>query len=237
MSVKLMTATKINALIDNAVKATSKGIDLIQQAAEQTMLHAKEHGDCTLAARLVTQVRDNCKGYVWQGLVTWFHTYSPIKLSKGEDGSIVASLLKEGDKGYKPFDAEEAVAHPAMESKEVKARTDRPIEPFSFAFVKQRIMSLQSQMKKAAEEGGRGLGFTGEDGKFHAYGEEQVKQMNAYLANLASMPIPDLKAEVIPLKPKALKAADSKGQNRRKVTQAKAAKRNAEIVEPVSAVA
>lgn len=154
---KLLSKSKIDALISDAVKTTAKGLALIHVAAVQCMLHAEKHGDVTLAARLVQEVKDNCKGVVVAGLNKWFKDHSPIKLATDEDGKVVGSLLKEGEPGYKPFASGEAETHVAMEAREVTARTDRPIEPFSIALVKQRIASLKPQLKKATEEGGRGI--------------------------------------------------------------------------------
>ena len=154
--VKLLYAAKIGDLINRAVNKTSKGLALIHDAAVQTMLHAKKTGDVTLAARLMQEFKDNCKGVVVAGLAEWFKANSPIKLTV-EEGQVKGKLLKKGEPGYKDFDTVKAEAEPAMESKAVAGRTDRPIEPMSLAMLKGRLKGLADQVEKAASEGGRGF--------------------------------------------------------------------------------
>lgn len=154
MPMKLMTTAKITALITKAVATTQLGLVMIHTAAVQTMMHAEEHGDVTLCARLMQEVKDNCKGVVVAGLADWFKKYSPVKLIV-EEGKVKGTMLKPGEPGYKAFNVQEAEANPAMESKEVGDRANRPIEPFSIALVKKMIRGFESKLDKAIKEGNR----------------------------------------------------------------------------------
>jgi hypothetical protein len=159
-SIVLMAAAEIRASIKKVGDLGAEFASTLHMTAVQTLLHAEKHGDATLALELVLSVKDNVPGYVWQGLVAWFRKYSPIHFYVDEQGQHAVRLLKEGEKGYKPFNSSEADENPAGEQREVKKITDREIEPMSIALIKKRIASLIKQAEKASEEGGRG--FVGE---------------------------------------------------------------------------
>ena len=153
MKTTLLAAAAITAMIGQCGTKGKELADLIHQTAVQTVLHAAEHGDATLADNLVKTLRDNMPGYVWQGLVAWYKKYTPIAW----DAKGGVYLLKEGQQGYKPFAAEEAEANPAAEDKAVKSRTDREIAPFSIALMKAQIKRWPAQLEKALKEDGRGV--------------------------------------------------------------------------------
>lgn len=153
MKTTLLAAAAISAMIGQVGVKGKELSSLIHDTAVQTVLHAEQHGDATLAHNLVMTVKDNMPGYVWQGLVKWYRTYSPIAWdAKGE-----VYLLKEGQQGYKPFASEEAASKPAANDAAVKNRTDREIEPFSIGMMKKQIGRWQGQLDKALKEDGRGV--------------------------------------------------------------------------------
>lgn len=177
----LLSASNIGKLIDKAVKTTKQGLELIHQAEIQCLAHAEKHGDTTLLTRLVTEVRDNCKGVVVAGLNKHIQDNSPIKLSVDpETKEVKAKLLKEGDPGYKPFDIQTAEATPAMDAREVTDRTNREIRPMSIA-------ELKAMMKRIAEravKSERFIGDTEEDQavekrRVEAYGKRLVLLMDS----------------------------------------------------------
>ncbi len=157
MTIKLLKSAAIITLISAAVTQTAKGLAMLQDAADQCILHAEKHGDVTLAQRLMQEVKDNCKGVVGAGFRQWFEKYSPIAIIVDDKGNVKAKLLKEDEPGYKPFDTAKAIEAPALEAKEVTQRSNQKIEPFSIAMVKQRIKGMLSQVDKATAEGGRGV--------------------------------------------------------------------------------
>lgn len=152
-TMKLLTSEKIKEAIGNIGKKGAALAALIHSTAVQTILHAQKHGDATLADELVKTLRDTMPGYVWQGLVLWYRKNSPIAWD--EKGNVY--VLKADEKGYKPYNPEQAEANPAAAAKEVTARTDTKIEPFSIALIKKRIAGMVTQLEKAQADGGRGV--------------------------------------------------------------------------------
>lgn len=150
---KLLEVAAIRLMIVSVGTKGKEFAQLIHETAVQTLLHAKEHGDATLADELVKSVKENLPGYVWQGLVKWYRTNSPIFW----DAEGKVRLLKPEEKGYKAFDPETAEAKPAASDSAVKNRTDKPIEPFSIKLVKSRVFGMVKQLDKAQEQGGRGV--------------------------------------------------------------------------------
>lgn len=192
-NVKLMAADKIRKLIGTVGTLGGKFADAVHITGVQCILHAQKHGDATLADELVKTVRSSTPGYVWQGLVLWFRANSPITW----DAEGKVSLLKEGDKGYKPFDPAKADAEPAAKAKEVTARTDRPIEPMSIAFIKGRIKSMVQQVEKAGKDGGRGFaGKTPEEqAQTEASTKAWIKRVAMVVDTIDGRPISDAEAK------------------------------------------
>lgn len=150
---KLLPAAKIVAMIADVGKKGAVFAKLIHDTAVQTVMHAEQHGDITLADNLIQTLRKTTPGYVWQGLVLWYGKFSPIRWDK--DGKV--QLLRKDDKGYKPFDVAEATAKPAAEAREVQNRTNRPIEPMSIAMIKGFMARKLTEIDKAVQAGGRGV--------------------------------------------------------------------------------
>lgn len=156
-AIVLMSVADIRASIKKVGDLGAEFASTLHMTATQTLLHAEKHGDCTLALELVESVKENVPGYVWQGLAAWFRKYSPIQFYVDDEGKNAVRLLKEGEPGFKPFDANAADENPAGEDQAVKKRTDTKIEPFSIKLAKKRIQSLLSQAEKADKDGGRGF--------------------------------------------------------------------------------
>lgn len=173
----LMSKKDIVVIINKVGSLGAEFASTLHLAAVQCILHAETHRDCTLADKLVKTVRETTPGYVWQGLVTWFKRNSPIAW----DAEGKPYLLKEGEPGYKPFDVQNADAHPAGEQKEVKGRTDRPIQPMSVALLKSYIKGLNKRIENAEKEGG--VGFFGQTPEEKAVTKSQCK---TFLDNVVS---------------------------------------------------
>lgn len=150
-SVKIQPAAKVRASIDHNTKMIATGLVGLHADMVQCMMHAEKHGDITLATYLMQSVKDNCKGVVVAGIAQWFSKFSPIRLTSKE-GIVSAELLKEGDKGYKPFNSGEAETTPALESREVTDRANRPIVKPTIAYFKSRIAGFAKQVDNYNEK-------------------------------------------------------------------------------------
>lgn len=149
--VKLMSAGTVRKSIDANTRMIAVGLVGLHADMVQCMLHAEKHGDITLAQYLMQSVKDNCKGVVVAGIAQWFAKFSPIKLTSKE-GVVSAELLKEGDKGFKAFNSAEAETTPALESKEVTDRANRPIVKPTIAYFKSRIAGFAKQVDNYNEK-------------------------------------------------------------------------------------
>jgi hypothetical protein len=114
------------ALIEKALKGARSMVQSIEQlephiaAAELACLtHAEAHGDAMPADRLVKGLiacNHPATTALSQEVVGWFRTFSPVRWDmKGK-----VSVLKEGQEGYKPFEAEKAEATPFNETPAAK---------------------------------------------------------------------------------------------------------------------
>lgn len=97
-----MSLKKIDAAIIGIARNAETINETVQAVALAILAHAKEHGDCTRALRLVQALP---KSFRRNLLITYFATYSPIgiNVSTGKVG-----LHKEGSKLYRPFDLKTA---------------------------------------------------------------------------------------------------------------------------------
>jgi hypothetical protein len=97
MALKLMAKAEIVTLIGAAVKAVNTGRDQVHAAAVQTMLHMREHGDITLAQRLIDDLNGN-PGFNVKGLLFWYGTFAPLTARQGK-----FQLLETKSKAYKDY--------------------------------------------------------------------------------------------------------------------------------------
>lgn len=153
---KLLPAKQIKDLIDQGLRNTRIGLEQIQMSAVQCMLHAEKHKDITLAERLINGIRTECPGVVVAGFNAWFEQHSPIRFKMVEDSDTgekvaKATLLKEGDEGYKAFNVAEAEEKPAMKTRDVLGRTNRPIVKPTIEYLKKRIKGLIKQVNDYQE--------------------------------------------------------------------------------------
>lgn len=157
-NVKLLSKTAITKMQDSIFK-TGKDLNAkVHECAVQCMLHAQKHGDTTLMERLVKGLQENLPGYVVAGLVKWSKDNSPVVVETDTKGHVTGShMAKEGDRGYKPFVEDMTTLEPFYNGKELMARANRPIEPFSWKLALGRIKGLKTQLAKAQEQGGRGV--------------------------------------------------------------------------------
>jgi hypothetical protein len=116
----LQSATAIGKLVDTVIKVSVDLDPQLHEAAVQCLMHAEKHGDTTLADRLVKGLG---KATRIEALKLWYHDFSPIRWNG--DGKV--GQLKEGQKDFKAYDAENANANPFFSYAPGAERTVRPI--------------------------------------------------------------------------------------------------------------
>lgn len=185
-TVKELPAKTVRANIDAHCSQIALGLAGLHADMVQCMLHAEKHGDITLAEHLMQSVKDKCKGVVVAGVAQWFDKFSPVKLTS-TDGVVKAELLKEGDKGYKPFQSAEAEATPAMESKEVGARANRPITKPTIGYFKKRIAGFINQVDNFNKEAPENERMTDQEVKITKLWLNSVSDFGAKVTVMADM--------------------------------------------------
>lgn len=206
--VALLAAAAIRKQQDQIAKLGTDMLELIHVNSIHCLAHFKEHGDITLAERLLASVP---RGMVVAGLAKWFTDFAPVKFDQSGKATVTG----------KPSETklEAAAEKDWTEDAAVKDRATRPIEPFNISFARKRISGLVSQYEKALAEGGRGVGVLNEAGEFVPYTEEQKAQLLDYLKRAAATPVADLRATTEP--DKVVKPVNTKGESRTAVQKAK----------------
>jgi len=211
---KLQPAKLIRAQQDTIAKTGVQLMAAIRANADQCLAHFQKHGDITLAERLIASVP---RGIVVAGLAKWFKDFAPVSFDK--EGKATVTGPKEDTK------LDEAIQKDWTGDVQVMARATNPIEPINFKWIQSRIASLKSQLKKAAEQGGRGIGVMSDDGHLVPYNDEQKAQLEDYITRLAALPVAGLKAT-----PAAEPAKLIKGKAKRVVKSLKDL--TPEVIEP-----
>jgi hypothetical protein len=126
MSVNIMTAGEITTAIGR-IATTSKALQSdIHTTAVSTLAHIRDHGDTTLAVRLLDALAN---GQRLNALAFWYSRFSAGKavMSKGKDGQWKCNLNK--DRAISDFDIEGAndtnfadlTKEPKVEPMDIKA--------------------------------------------------------------------------------------------------------------------
>ena len=137
MSIQIQTSRKVAGSI-RSIRDRGRKLDgLIHETGIQCMLHAREHGDVTLATRLVDAMPRSGRR---KALIRWFTDHTPMKYS--EKKQAFGLKKKAGDDD---FQIEAANATPFWDySKEPRPVT---IDP------ERLITNLVNRVKKGVEQG------------------------------------------------------------------------------------
>ena len=141
----------INKIIRTIKTTAAKYNDLVQDAIVAIVIHAKDYGDCTGAARLLDAMpRSNRR----QLVVDHFAQYSPINVTRDKDGSFKASLRKpfhdkeetKPNKNYNDFNVDGVRANRWCERPEAETIPD----VMDYTKIHTKVLAfLESQLKKA----------------------------------------------------------------------------------------
>lgn len=108
MKVQLIVgASAIQRAINGVIKSATNAQARIHEVACSALAHAAQHGDVTLAAKLVYGLP---KGVRANLVRKWFGTFGPIKFSDRE-----MNATKDNGKDAKPFDLDVGMATPFWE--------------------------------------------------------------------------------------------------------------------------
>lgn len=136
-----LTLIAASSILSNIEKVKTSGAELdtlIHTTAVQCMLHAKEHGDVTLAQRLMEAMPKASRALA---LKDWYHKFSPMRL----EGKV--GILKATQKGYNAFRVEEADAEPFWTEAEQPAK-----KPLTLAAMLKIAQGLPKRLEDAAAE-------------------------------------------------------------------------------------
>lgn len=186
----LLKASAINKQIDVIGKTVENLDAMVHATAVQCMFHAQEHGDATLADRLIKMLggknsdeavkhfialggkdpvmkkRDH--GYFVAGLMAWFQKYSPITWNgDGKVGVLKAKSglykqLLERNNG-EPWNVEAANLEPFWTMASVQRAITR--EPFTLESLHNNVIMLRNRVDNAVEAGT----FMGDKDAAYAY--------------------------------------------------------------------
>lgn len=120
----------------------------VQATAILIVEHAKEHGDCSRALKLVTAIpmaSDRVK------LINWFGLVSPINVTFTSDVTKRRVGLRKNDsKAYNPFDMNKAKA---LNYWEVGKSDDDATEELTSSAVNTLILKLAKKLRREMDEG------------------------------------------------------------------------------------
>lgn len=138
MSLKKIDAN-LKLIATNAAKLNGR----IHDTAVMIASHAKEHGDCTRALSLVKAMPASMRRSM---LVEWFRTFTPIRVSLGNDK---VGLLKADAKGFTAFDIPAGTARPFYD-----LAKDKPeAEDMTLADAIEAMERLVKRLQKSVDDG------------------------------------------------------------------------------------
>lgn len=157
-------------LITEIGKQGSAFQTLVNEGVKACMAHAREHHDVTVFVKLVNTISETCGIVVVNEIRAYIERYAPVAFEyaaddKGKTKPINATEKKdENGELVKPYATDEQVSErPVHLEKSVTNRTQKAIEPISYAFMRNNIARILTQLQKAGDEDGRGI--LGPDGK------------------------------------------------------------------------
>ncbi len=146
MNAQQTSSKKINTAIRSVATTGARFNNLVQDTAVAIIMHAKEYGDCTGAARLIDAMPNSAR----RGLVVDFFTrFSPINVTKGDGGKMKANLRETGDKLYNNFDVDGAKANPWFESAKKDKELEAALNP---AAVRSKLYALVNTLENSVNK-------------------------------------------------------------------------------------
>lgn len=159
VGIALKSKKDILGMISQVADHGKSFMALLHDTAVQVMLHVQKHHDTTMVDKLFTAIPP---GVMVAGLKKWYTDNTPIRLTteKLEDGTFVhtATELKPNDPDYgKGYQTEKAAAAQFGQDRATAAVANRTIEPWSVKMLYDRIGSIEAQILKSKDQGGRGI--------------------------------------------------------------------------------
>lgn len=195
-SFKLWNSAAITAQQDQIAKTGVKMLEMIRENMLQCAAHFQQHGDITLAERLLVSLP---RGMIVAGVAEWFKQVAPVKFDEKGKATVT------GD--HKSTDMGKAETLDWTDNAEVKKRATKPITKPTIAFFKQRIQGFIKQVDRYNEQAPANEKMT----------DDEAKLVKLFLASVSEFAN---KVTLLPQK-EAVKAADSQGQSRAGVRAAK----------------
>lgn len=138
----------ITSLINKVKKSGDEFNETVHNAMVAIAIHAQDYGDCTAAARLVDAMPNTSRKTL---VIKHFGEYSPIRVvkstKKGDNGSMKASLRRDGDEGYNDFNIEGLKANPWYARED--AKRDPEFDLF-FTSAENKAWALVTQLENMA---------------------------------------------------------------------------------------
>ena len=143
MNVKT-SSRKVNGLIQQVKTSANRYNGLVQAAIVAIIVHAKDYGDCTGAARLLEAMpRSNRRSLA----IAHFTQFSPIAVQKGKDKKFSAHFRKPEAKDYNAFDIDGVRANNWWERPEAEKLED----VVTFESAREMLNKALTSMEKKAE--------------------------------------------------------------------------------------
>lgn len=142
MNITILTDAKVLSKAITAIgKLGAKLDESIHAAAVSTLYHAEQHGDVTMAARLVLAMPQSSRR---KALILWLQAFGPLKVQNGEDGKFAGFTISKGKKA-RPFDVDGAMATPFWDFTKERNPAEFTIEAL--------VSYVQRKLKNAVEQG------------------------------------------------------------------------------------
>lgn len=148
MNVKT-SSRKVNGLIQQVKTSANRYNGLVQAAIVAIIVHAKDYGDCTGAARLLEAMpRSNRRSLA----IAHFTQFSPIAVQKGKDKKFSAHFRKPEAKDYNAFNIDGVRANNWWERPESEKLEDVVTFESSREALNKFLGSLETKADKASNE-------------------------------------------------------------------------------------
>lgn len=133
-------------VIDRNIRTITTNANKLNTLIHTTLMliaaHAEEHGDCTRALALVKALPASMRKAM---VVLWLTTYTPIRVVEKNDK---VGMLKEGQKGYAPFDLAAGDLTPFYTLAEQNPETE-----YDFAKLVKMVEAISKRIEKKVSEG------------------------------------------------------------------------------------
>lgn len=150
-----------NKIIAQVTKAGESFEALIQKGIKAVIRHGEKYHDVDPAKRFVIAVQTSVPGYAVNQLIQFIQRMSPIVFEyDATKTKIVGVGEAKDDKGNlkKAYQQDDVLDKaPFILEKPLRDQNQRAIEPFSMKLYKNRLSSLEDQLRKAGDKDGRGL--------------------------------------------------------------------------------